>query len=124
MQALEPLTVEHVRLATRDVLELPRIDELDVNAALAEELEERNPVHAGRLHGHCVDPTGHQPGGQRVKVGGTRPEFADVLAVRITVLRNGHMMPGRADIDPSSIQIHAAKLLRQSGGAAIRRRPA
>jgi hypothetical protein len=46
VELLDPLTVQDIALAARDVPELSRIDEPHREAARGEELEERNPIDA------------------------------------------------------------------------------
>jgi hypothetical protein len=64
-ELLQPLAVEHVGLAPRHVLHMPRVDQQHGEAACVEQLERRDPVHAGGLHRHRVDAALDQPVGQR-----------------------------------------------------------
>jgi hypothetical protein len=46
VQLLDPLAVQDVGLAPRDVLDVPGVDEHDLEAAILENLEDRDPVQA------------------------------------------------------------------------------
>ncbi len=56
MQALQPLGIADVGLATRHVLGVARVDQNHLEAWLLQDLEHRNPVDPGRLHGDRLDP--------------------------------------------------------------------
>ena len=55
MEVLEPLAVLDVGLPARDVLDMPGVDQADLDPPGLEDLVERDPVHAGGLHGDGGD---------------------------------------------------------------------
>ena len=58
----QPLTVFHVGLAARDVLHVPGVDQHHLQrVGLAQGMEDRLPVHPGRLHRHMGDALVDQP---------------------------------------------------------------
>src|ERR1700722_8791047 len=57
MKPLEPLRVADVSLTSGHMLGIARIDEEDSKATGIEELENRNPIHAGRFHNDRLDAT-------------------------------------------------------------------
>jgi hypothetical protein len=58
------LTVEHVGLAARYVLDVVGVDQINLETANFEDFEEGDPVDAGRFHSHGVHAVLHQPVGQ------------------------------------------------------------
>ena len=55
MKPLQPLRIADVGLASGYVLGIARIDKEHSKATGVEEFEDRNPVHAGRLHDDRLD---------------------------------------------------------------------
>ena len=55
VELLQPLGIVHVGLAARDILDVARVHQQHLEAAGFEDLEDRNPVHARRLHGDRRD---------------------------------------------------------------------
>jgi hypothetical protein len=47
VELLDPLAIEDVRLAAGDVLDVAGVDEKDLEAALFEDIIDRDPVDAG-----------------------------------------------------------------------------
>src|SRR5881409_1386695 len=45
MQILKPLTIQHVRLAAGNVMDMLSIDQMDVNATRFQDLKQWYPVH-------------------------------------------------------------------------------
>jgi hypothetical protein len=105
VELLDPLTVEHVSLAARDVLHATGIDEADLEEAFFEDLEEGDPVDAGGLHGDGGDATGGEPVGEGVEVGGEGFEFADVLPMGIGAGRDGGEVGVGADVDAGGMGV-------------------
>ena len=54
-QLLQPLAVQDIALAAGHVLDVLRVDQQHREAARVEQLEERDPIDTGGLHGHGVD---------------------------------------------------------------------
>src|ERR1700733_14108579 len=57
VQLQQPLAFLHITLASGQVLGVPRIDQIDLEATLFQNLVERNPIDPRRLHGHGLDST-------------------------------------------------------------------
>lgn len=68
MQALDPLAIQNIGFAPGDIFDLPCIDQADLKAAAFQNLKGRNPVNAGRFHGHSFDPAVLEPIGHRLQV--------------------------------------------------------
>jgi hypothetical protein len=112
VELLDPSAVEHVGLTAGDVLHTAGVDEADVEAAFFEDLEEGDPVDAGRLHGDGRHAAGGEPVRQGVEVGGEGFEFSDVLALGIGAGWDGDEVRVGADVDASGVGAD----LRESGG--------
>jgi hypothetical protein len=56
VQTLQPLRVVDVALATGDGLAFASVGQHDRQATVLKDLVHRDPVHAGRLHCHGLDP--------------------------------------------------------------------
>jgi hypothetical protein len=81
VQSLDPLAIEHVRLAAGKPLDRSGADEATLEAACFQYLEQRNPVDAGGFHRHRFDAVLPQPVGQGVQVSGVSAEGAHELGV-------------------------------------------
>jgi len=103
-ELLQPLAILHVALAPGYILQLPRIDQPDLQPAMLEHFVHRDPVDSGGFERHGIDATRQQPVGQRVLVVSHRPEFAH----RLVIGRPGDRYPmaGRAHIDPGRVRKH------------------
>ena len=122
MQLLQPLAIQHVGRAARHVLHLPRIDQLDLEAALGQQLEQRNPVDPGGFHDHGVNAALLQPIGQPAQLAGERGKAAHVLPRGVPPGRYGDPVFLGPDIDAGRVQIDARQLRRQRHFQ-LRRRP-
>ena len=69
VQLLQPLAIDDVSLPPGHVLDVARVHKEHVEPARLEDFVERDPVHAGGLHRHRRDATGHQPVGQAMQIG-------------------------------------------------------
>ena len=101
VELLQPLRIVHIRLAAGDVLDVARVDQQHLEPARFENLEDRNPVHAGRLHGDRRDADRREPIRQLVEIAAEGAEGPDRLV--ISVARHGDHVKGRADVDPGGI---------------------
>jgi hypothetical protein len=54
MQLQQPPALLDVALAARQILGVTRIYQIHLQSPLLQNLENRNPVHSGRLHGHAT----------------------------------------------------------------------
>src|SRR5207247_5993045 len=68
MQILKPLTIQHVRLAAGNVMDMLSIDQMDFNATRFQDLKQWYPVHPGGFHSHRVHTTLLQPIRQSMKI--------------------------------------------------------
>jgi hypothetical protein len=118
VQLLDPLAVQDVGLAAGHVLELSWVDELDREASLTEQLEKRDPVHAGGLHGHGFDPAPGEPVGQGGQIRGEGTELTDVAPLGVATFRAGDIVAAGADVDASGIQVDLAELQGEPGSPA------
>jgi len=98
VQGLNPLTVQHVRLASGDAPQRAGADQAAAKARRFERLEERNPVDTGAFHGHCLDVMFFEPGGDGLQVGGVIAEGAHQL---------GALVARHADHDLVSSEVHS-----------------
>ena len=83
MQVPEPLAVRDIALPARDVLDVARVDEDHLEAARVEDLEDGNPVDAGRFHRHVRDAARRQPVGEAVEIAGEGRERLHRVGVAI-----------------------------------------
>jgi hypothetical protein len=79
MKPLEPLRIADIALASGHVLGIARIDEEHRKATGVEQLENRNPIHAGRLHNDRLDAAFCKPIHQPVQIGRKGTEAAHRL---------------------------------------------
>jgi hypothetical protein len=103
-----PGLAHHVALAAGHVLQLPRIDQPDLQPVLLQHLEHRDPVRAGGLQRHRVHAQAEQPGGQLLEVRCHRADFAHRLAARALgqMSRHRHPVAGRPDVDARRVRKH------------------
>ncbi|CAE6873121.1 hypothetical protein R69658_08256 [Paraburkholderia aspalathi] len=100
-ELLDPLAIQHVGLAPRDVLDMTRIDQHDRETTRLQQFEHSNPVHAGRFHCDSVDPAGLEPVGHGVEVRRETGKFAHRFIVAIRRYR--HKVGRAADVDAGGI---------------------
>src|ERR1035438_2725958 len=101
MEILQPLAVAHVRLSARNILHMPCVDQAYLEPALLEQLEERNPVHPGRLHRYRLDPTLLQPVGRRPQILTKRGKSPHRLGIAFR--RHSHINLRCSHIDPRRV---------------------
>ena len=104
MKPLQPLRIADVGLASGHVLGIARIDKEDNKATGIEQLENWNPVNAGRFHDDGLDATFREPVHQPMQVGRERAETTDWL--RRAICSYGSHVHGRPDIDGSRVRMH------------------
>ena len=97
MQPLQPLGVGHVGLAAGHVFGVAGVDQHHSEPALFQDLENRDPIDAGALHGDCLDPALLEPVSQPVQVGGEGAEAAHRF--RIAVRADRRHVQGGANVD-------------------------
>jgi len=108
MELLKPLGILYIALAARDMLNVARIHEQDLEASSFQQLEDRNPVHARRFHGDRRDASCLEPIGQSMKIAAERPEGPHRLF--IAVGGHGDDMERRPDIEPGRIGVDCGEL--------------
>ena len=102
-QLLQPLAVQDIGLAARDVLHMPRVDQEHGEAARLQQLEQRDPVHAGGFHRYGIHAAGLQPFGDGVEVDREAGELAHRLVVAVG--RHGYEVRCAADVDAGGVGV-------------------
>src|SRR5271157_5138249 len=59
-----PLAVGYVALASRHTLQIVRVDQIDLEPSLLQDLKQRDPVHPCRLHRHALNSALAEPIGK------------------------------------------------------------
>ena len=103
VEVLQPLAILDVTLASRHVLDVAGVDETHLEAAVLEDLEERDPVDPGGLHRHRSDGAGLEPIRQGLEIPGEGPEVADRL--RVAFRGHRHVMDGGSKVDAGGIRV-------------------
>jgi hypothetical protein len=85
------------------MLGIAGVDQDHLEPALVQDLEDRDPIDAGGLHGHCEHSTVLEPVCQAMQVAGEGAEAADRLGIPIRS-HGGDMHPG-TDIDCCRIRM-------------------
>ena len=100
----DPLAVQDVALAPRDLLRHPRRHQHHLEAGPVQDLVDRDPVHRGRLHRHLLHPAGRQPCRHLLQVrreGIERPHrFLAPVGIDRDVVRV------LADVDTGAVRVH------------------
>ena len=105
VQVPQPLSVRYVALPPRHVPHVPRIDQVDGDAAGLEDLVHRNPKHPRRFQRHTRYATRHEPVRQAVQIGRERPERLDRRGIPNMIGRHRDHVGGGATINPRRIGI-------------------
>lgn len=96
------------------------IDQIDFEASGLQQLEQRDPIDAGRFHGDRLDAALGQPVGQLVEVSGAGAEAADMCGQvdrvagrgrRGRLRGDGDPVDGGMDVDASGVRIDLVKRL-------------
>src|ERR1700755_944945 len=101
MQVLEPLAIRDVGLPTWNVLYVLCVDQIDLESPSFQDLVDRNPVHAGRLHRDRMNPALLQPVGQGMQIASECGETAD--GVGISISADGDEQLACTYINPGSV---------------------
>ena len=83
MEVLQPLAIGDVALAARDVLDMTSVDQTRPEAAVFQDLKERNPENARGLHRHAFNAALLEPIGQLLEFPGESAKTADRLRIAI-----------------------------------------
>ena len=93
MQALQPATVQAIGFRrTGNILELPGIDQTDLETSFRQNLIERNPVNSRRFHGDACHTTGIQPVCNLKQIDGAKATWA------LEEKKHNVDVPGDADL--------------------------
>ena len=103
MKLLEPLTIRDVAFASRQILDMRRIDQFYFQSSLLQDLERRDPINSRRFHDDRLDVVFAQPVGHPVQIAGKGIKLADI--VHGTIFANGHEVKVGADIDAGGMEI-------------------
>src|SRR5437773_8474413 len=68
MQILEPLTIQHIGLAARDVTHMLGIDQTNLKPTGLQNLKQGYPIDACRFHRHGIDTALLEPVDEAMKV--------------------------------------------------------
>jgi hypothetical protein len=104
MKPLQPLSIADVGLASGHVLGVARIDQNYLKATGVEQLEDRDPVDAGRLHNDRLDAAFRKPVHQPMQIGrkGTKGAYRigrAICAHRCHMHRRSNVDRGRIRVD-------------------------
>jgi hypothetical protein len=77
VQVLQPLAVLHIGLATGQIFAVARVDQHHFQSRAFEDLEERDPIHAGRFQRDGGDTALPEPVAQGQQLFGESGEVAD-----------------------------------------------
>jgi hypothetical protein len=103
MQVLEPLAIGYVCLPARNVFHVLCVDQIDLESPRFEDLLDRNPVHAGRLHRDRMNPALLQPVGKGLQIASESGKAADGAGVSVSA--HGDVQLAGANINASSIRM-------------------
>jgi hypothetical protein len=98
MKILEPLAVLNIGLTAWEIFAVTCVDEADFDAGALEDLEERNPIDAGGLHGDGSDVTLEQPVTQSEEILGEGGEGTNGMGMGVW---------GNGDVDLTGTDINA-----------------
>jgi hypothetical protein len=81
---------------------MTRINQTDIKAACLQQLEQRNPIDAGALHGDGLDTAFRKPSRGRFQILGELAEPTHWFFG--SILRNRNVIAGLSDVDTGSIR--------------------
>src|ERR1039457_4568716 len=97
MQLQQPLAFLYVALPSRKIPGVPRIHQPYIEAVLLQYVVYRNPVHAGGLHHHRLDPALLQPFRQPVQI--LREALKHPYRLGSPIRSHRHVMFPASDVD-------------------------
>src|SRR5207249_2504167 len=98
------LTIQHVRLAAGNVMDMLSIDQMDVNATRFQDLKQWYPVHPGGFHSHRVHTALLQPVRQGVQALGKGGKRSNRFCIAIG--GDGGENLRRSNINTAGIRSH------------------
>ena len=116
-QLLQPLAVEHIGLAARDILHVPGVDQQDFEAAALEHLVQRDPVDPGGLHRHDLHAALLEPVGHGVQIAGEAVELANGLVGGVGA--NGRVVRAPAYVDACGVRVRDLQPAAAKGSVAL-----
>src|SRR6266852_2211255 len=112
MELLQPLRIVHVGLSSGHVLHVARVHEKHLKPARRQDLKDRDPVHAGRLHRDRLDAHAAEPVRHPVEIAAEAPKRANGLLILIAAHRDD--VKRRSDVQPGRVLIEREQLSRRS----------
>jgi hypothetical protein len=94
----------HIRLATGDVLRIPRVDQQHFESARLKNLKHGNPVHARRLHGDRRNADRVEPIRQLVQIAAEGVEGP--YRPFVSLAGHCHHVEPRTDVNASGIGVN------------------
>src|SRR5262244_378871 len=104
VQLHEPLTLLYVALAPRQILRLPRINQIHFKTSFFQNVVDCNPVHSRRLQGYRPNRTLLQPDRHLLQFRRCTSEATHGLAVPCR--RHSHIVRFVADINTCGVRMH------------------
>ena len=106
MQPVDPLAVAAVRLgAAAQLVGVAGVDQQDLEPLGLEQLVQRDPVDAGRFHGHRVDLVLAQEGDDGLQAVGVGGELPDQAGVGFGGEADADPVGARADVDAGGVRV-------------------
>src|SRR5712664_1097076 len=112
MELLQPLRIVHVGLSSGHVLHVARVHKKHLKPARLQDLKDRDPVHAGRLHRDRLDAHAAEPVRHPVEIAAEAPKRANGLLILIAAHRDD--VKRRSDVQPCRVLIEREQLSRRS----------
>jgi hypothetical protein len=101
VKILQPLAIRDVTLAARNVLDMPGVDQTDLEPMRFEHLKSRDPINTCAFHGYGLDVTLLQPSSKVLQIG--REHFKAPNRLICTVMRYSNVQLSGPDIYASRI---------------------
>ncbi len=111
MELLQPLAIEHVALAARQIFDMAGIDQDHFKPARLQDLVRCYPVTAGAFQGDGGDGALFEPAGHLVQRGRVTAESAHRF--HAPARRDRDIMLARADVDGRGIEVDRFQAGRQ-----------
>jgi len=106
VQILDPLAVGYVALASGHTLLIVRVDQINLEPALLQDLKQRDPVHSCRLHRYGLNPAPAEPIRKCMKVASEAAEPARRFLITIRWYRDVNLLCPNIDASRIRLQYH------------------